>query len=125
MLDWENNKHKNLLNQAVGSVKFLADQRDLHQIALLRWVSEDFILADQFIDGSYKRELWLSVHGDDHDIAVEITRCEDKVLYMRAQWVDQLIKSACASMGKDTAGAETVSRWAGIALFHRDKKGYV
>jgi hypothetical protein len=68
MLEWNDSKHKRLLDQAVGSVKFLADQRDLHQIALMQWICGKFTMADSWIDESYAgaevtvtRELWLYI----------------------------------------------------------------
>jgi hypothetical protein len=118
MLEPKGRSMRSLLSQAVGSVKFLADQRDLHQIALMQWVTGKFTLADSFLDDGVNHEMWLYLHHDDErrDIVVEIARTPQGTV-MQAHWANEVIQIASRAT-HDT----TCVRWAGVVLTYRDRR---
>jgi hypothetical protein len=105
-----------LLDQAVGSVKFLADQRDLHQIALCQWICGKFTLADTFTDGDTQHEIWLCIQNNPKlDIVIEIARAEGTV--MSAHWAEEVI-----SLAASTGVAKTSARVSELILQYRDRR---
>lgn len=94
---FEPNDYRQNMEQAINSVRLLASERDLWQIACVQWICGKFTLIDSWQEAGARIEAWYlcNPNRESKDIVLVIGRHTGCAI--RGHWAEQWLTEAALS----------------------------